>query len=674
METDQQTSIGSTQTSDGPRQSSPCTDSPLANSRQIPLEDFQQTYHSASQSPVANSESTVANSESPAATSQSQTSSATQFATPEPHSPKERLQIVFVGHVDHGKSTLLGRLYADTDSLPDGHLEKVRQICIKQGKSFEYAFLFDAFIEEQEQGITIDTARTFFTWLDRQYLILDAPGHKEFLKNMISGAARAEAAVLIIDAAEGVQEQSRRHGYMLSLLGIRQVVVVVNKMDLVGYDREIFSNIESCYRAFLQELNLSPQQFIPASAREGDNVALRSARMAWYQGATLLESLGSLVKLPARTDLPLRFPVQDVYKFDARRIIAGRVEAGALRVGETLLFSPSNKTAQVKSIEAFNETALSRSVEAGRSTGFILSEQIFIERGELASLKHAPPEVCSRFRANLFWMGKKALEMGRTYQLRVTTNEVDMELESIIRIIDASTLGQVEHQDRLERNDVAEVIIKTRKPLALDRYCDIDATGRFVIIDGCDIWGGGIVMEPLEDAQEAFRRGARLRDFEWRKGEVQLAERAQRNGHNPGIVLFTGEGGSGKARLARRLERRLFNAGRQVYLLDGKTLQMGVGRDPAGKNDEEMVRRFGEVAQVLLRAGQIVVATTNTFSLADHQIIRTLVHPYPVVTVHLTFTAGEAQEHTDLCFVASQDLESPVRLILDKMEEMTILL
>jgi bifunctional enzyme CysN/CysC len=588
-------------------------------------------------------------------------------------SPKERFQIVFVGHVDHGKSTLLGRLYADTDSLPDGHLEKVRQICVQQGKLFEYAFLFDAFLEEQEQGITIDTARTFFAWKNRQYLILDAPGHKEFLKNMISGAARAEGAVLIIDAAEGVQEQSRRHGYMLSLLGIRQVVVVVNKMDLVSYDESVYAGIRSAYKAFLAELGLSPQCFIPASARDGDNVANRSDRMPWYQGPTLLESLGSFVKLPARTDLPLRLPVQDVYKFDARRIIVGRVETGELKVGDTLVFSPSNKTAQVKSIEAFNVKSMPQSVEAGRSTGFTLSEQIFIERGELASLKQSPPEVCSRFRANVFWMGKSALEQGRKYQLRMTTNEVDMELESVIAIMDASTLGTVRHRDRLERDDVAEVIVRCRKAIPLDRYCDIDATGRFVIVDGYDIWGGGIVMEPLKDAQEPFRREARQRDFDWRPGEVRLAERVQRNGHKPGIILFTGERGSGKARLARRLERRLFELGRQVYLLDGKNLQMGLGLDVGEKNNEEMVRRFGEVAQVLLRAGQIVVATTNTFSLADHQIIRTLVHPHPVVTVHMSLTEVQAPESTDLCFTATKDLEEPVRDVLGKMTEKKIL-
>lgn len=587
---------------------------------------------------------------------------------------KEHFQIVFVGHVDHGKSTLLGRLYADTESLPVGHLEKVRDICAKQGKAFEYAFLFDAFLEEQEQGITIDTARTFFNWENREYIIIDAPGHKEFLKNMISGAARAEAAVLIIDAGEGIQEQSRRHGYMLSLLGIRQIVVVVNKMDLAEYDEQVFNVIVKEYSAFLGELNVKPQRFIPASARNGDNVARKSEQMPWYQGPTLLESLGLFEKLPARTDLPLRFPVQDVYKFDARRIIAGRIESGELRVGDTLVFSPSNKTAVVNTIEAFNVPSTPRALSAGRSTGFTLDEQIFVERGEIASLKELPPDVSDRFRANIFWMGKTPLEMGHKYLLRIATREVEMELESVIGIIDASTLCQLGMKCRIERNDVAEVIIRTKKPIAFDRYTDVDATGRFVIIDGYDIWGGGIVMEPLKDEQDQFRQEARLRDFQWRRGEVQLTERVQRNGHNPGIILFTGERGSGKARLARHLERRLFDSGRQVYLMDGKNLQAGLGSDLSTEDKVEMVRRFGEVAQLLLRAGQIVVSTTNTFALADHQVIRTLVHPYPVVTIYLAFERGELPEDTDLAFLEADDLKGAAKVIVGKMEEMGILL
>ncbi|QXE90916.1 GTP-binding protein [Geomonas subterranea] len=587
---------------------------------------------------------------------------------------KEHFQIVFVGHVDHGKSTLLGRLYADTDSLPVGHLDKVRDICARQGKVFEYAFLFDAFLEEQEQGITIDTARTFFSWGDRQYIIIDAPGHKEFLKNMISGAARAEAAVLIIDAGEGIQEQSKRHGYLLSLLGIRQVVVVVNKMDLVGYSEEAFRAIEKEYRAFLSHLKLEPQYFIPASARNGDNVAARSGAMPWYGGLTLLESLANFVKLPARTDLPLRIPVQDIYKFDPRRIIAGRVEAGQFSVGDTLVFSPSNKTAVVKSIEAFNVPNVVHSVPAGRSAGFTLDEQIFVERGEVASHKDAAPEVSDRFKANIFWMGKNPVPVGGRYLLRIATAEVEMEVEAILGIIDASTLGRGESPERIEKNDVAEVIIRTRRPIALDRYADIDTTGRFVIIEGYDIQGGGIVMEVFKDEQEPFRAEARRRDFEWRRGEIHLDERVLRNGHYPGIVLFTGEKGSGKARLARHLERRLFNGGKQVYLLDGKNLQYGLGTDLSDSDKEEMVRRFGEVAQILLRAGQIVVSTTNTFALADHQIIRALVHPHTVIAVHMSFVEGPLPDNTDLHFLESDDLKAAAKTIMELMEEKNILL
>src|SRR5574338_1003342 len=210
--------------------------------------------------------------------------------------PSETLNIVVVGHVDHGKSTLLGRLYADTGSLPDGQLEKVQAICKQQGKEFEYAFLFDAFLEEQEQGITIDTARTFFNWKDRQYIIIDAPGHKEFLKNMISGAARAEAALLLIDALEGVKEQSKKHGYLLSLLGVRQFAVVVNKMDLVGYRQDVFDGIEKEYREFLGQFKAVPSPFIPVSAKLGDNIANRSERMPWYSGSIVLETLGAFNK------------------------------------------------------------------------------------------------------------------------------------------------------------------------------------------------------------------------------------------------------------------------------------------------------------------------------------------------------------------------------------------
>lgn len=270
--------------------------------------------------------------------------------------PQESLNIVIVGHVDHGKSTLVGRLYADTGSLPEGKLEKVQAICRQQGKEFEYAFLFDAFLEEQEQGITIDTARTFFIWNGRQYIIIDAPGHKEFLKNMISGAARAEAALLLIDALEGVREQSKKHGYLLSLLGVTQFAVVVNKMDLVGYRQDVFDGIEKEYREFLGQFRAVPQQMIPVSAKMGDNIATRSSHMNWYQGPTVLETLALFKKEQVRTEQPLRFPLQDVYKFDARRILAGRITAGRLKVGDQLVFSPRTKRRWCNRLKALTST------------------------------------------------------------------------------------------------------------------------------------------------------------------------------------------------------------------------------------------------------------------------------------------------------------------------------
>jgi len=594
-------------------------------------------------------------------------------AQPEEMDYRENFQVVFVGHVDHGKSTLLGRIYADTGSIPEGHVEKVKAICEQQGKAFEYAFLFDAFLEEQEQGITIDTARTFFNWKNREYIIIDAPGHKEFLKNMISGAARADAAILVIDAAEGIRQQSKQHGYLLSLLGIRQVAVTVNKMDLAGFDEKVFRRIEKEFSAYLKELDVHARYFVPASAREGDNVVERSERMAWYDGPTVLEALERFEKLPPRADQPLRFPVQDIYKFDERRIIAGRIASGTLKIGDHLVFSPSNKTAVVRTIETFNVPVPPQSVSAGWSTGITLDEQIFIERGEIASHAMDPPEVSSLFRANVFWMGTNPLKEGQSYVLRLATREIEMKVATIHNTIDAETLGTSRSTGEIPRYGVAEVTIQTKHPIAFDKYSDIEVTGRFVIVEGYDVSGGGIIMEPLEDELREFREEARHREFLWRKGEVKLNERISRSGHNPGLILFTGERGTGKARLGRILERRLFSSGKQVYLLDAKNIQLSLGRDLSESDKMEMVRRFSEVAQILLRAGQIVVSTTNTFALADHQPIRELVHPHTVVTVHMAFERRELPENTDLDFLESEDLEEASKQIVKEMEEKGIL-
>ncbi|NJL17571.1 MAG: adenylyl-sulfate kinase [Nitrospira sp.] len=593
--------------------------------------------------------------------------------------PSENLNIVIVGHVDHGKSTLLGRLYADTGSLPDGKLDKVQAICKQQGKEFEYAFLFDAFLEEQEQGITIDTARTFFMWKGRQYIIIDAPGHKEFLKNMISGAARAEAALLLIDALEGVKEQSKKHGYLLSLLGVRQFAVVVNKMDLVGYRQDVFDGIEKEYREFLGQFKAVPAQFIPVSSKLGDNIANRSTTMSWYSGPTVLDTLGAFSKEAARSEQPLRLSVQDVYKFDARRIITGRITAGRLKVGDHLVFSPSNKRANIRTVEAFNIEPQPTEGQAGQSIGVTLDEQIFVERGEIASHQDHLPSVSTAFRANLFWLGKRPLEKGRKYLLRVATKEVDCEVASIHRIIDTMDLAQQQGSSTVNKNQVAELTLRTKAPVAFDLSASFEATGRFVLVDEYDIAGGGIITELVHDDQEFLREEARRRDFAWVKGEVTVEDRAQQYGHRAAVVLITGGRHTGKSFLARKLEGRLVADGRHAYLLDGENLRRGLDADLSEEErgqTTEMARRYGEVARLLTDTGLIVVSTTNPFGLAYReasQAIRTLVHPAPVIAVHMSKTEEEPPPNTDVVLSGPTDFDAATARILDELKRRGVL-
>ncbi len=392
--------------------------------------------------------------------------------------PIRQMRMVIVGHVDHGKSTLVGRLMSDTGSLPDGKLDFIKEICERQGKAFEFAFLLDALEEEQDQGITIDTSQIYFKTDKRRYVIIDAPGHKEFLKNMVTGAADAESALLLIDAYEGVQEQSRRHGYILKLLGLTQVAVVINKMDLVGYDPEVYFKIKSEYTEFLNTIGVEAKDFIPVSAKNGVNIAKREDEMPWYKGPTVLEMLDLFEEKSMPNHLPFRFPIQDVYKFDERRILAGRVESGRVKVGDKLVFSPSNKKGVIKNIEAWSVPKIPTDAEAGQSIGFSLTEQIFVERGEVASLVDEVPIVTTMFDANIFWMGKRHLEKGRKYTLKLNTQEIPCEVAEFKKVINASTLETLTDQDFLAKNDVAELTLRTHYPVVFDLFGSIPTSAR----------------------------------------------------------------------------------------------------------------------------------------------------------------------------------------------------
>jgi bifunctional enzyme CysN/CysC len=588
------------------------------------------------------------------------------------------MKLVIVGHVDHGKSTLVGRLMADTDSLPTGKLDFIKDICDQQGKSFEFAFLLDALEEEQKQGITIDTSQIFFKTKKRPYVIIDAPGHKEFLKNMVTGAANAEAALLLIDAYEGVQEQSRRHGYLLRLLGMKQVAVVVNKMDLVNHDPEVFYKIKAEYTEFLNSMGVEAREYIPVSAKLGENIANRSENMTWYQGPTVLEMLDQFEDKLPEINQPFRLPLQDVYKFDERRILAGRVESGTAKIGDEIIFSPSNKKGIIKSIETWEVEKEPNTIEATQSVGITLTEQIFVERGDVAALASDPPIVTTTFDANVFWMGKKHLQKGESYLIKLTTQNVECEVAKFNKAIDASTLETLPDQDFIAKNDVAELTLRTRQPIAFDLFNTIAETGRFVLVDEYDVCGGGIItgFTPLSEI-DRFRDEALYRDSHWIKSAVTPDMRAYRYGHRAAMILITGKSGVGKADLAGKLEDKLFHQNFQSYLLDGRNIQVGLGADMDQDkyfSDGEAVRRFGEVAKLFVDAGHVVISTSNVFNQEDHSNISLLVEPTPIVEVQVTndkFPKGKPE--IVLSVAEAADYEPAVQKILDYLKDQKIL-
>ncbi len=517
-----------------------------------------------------------------------------------------RLRVVFVGHVDHGKSTLIGRIFYDTKSLPDGKVEQIQAACKEEGMEFEYAFLLDALLEEQAQNITIDTTQIQFKTAKRPYVIIDAPGHKEFLKNMITGAASADAAVLLIAANEGIREQSKRHGYLLSLLGIRQVVVAVNKMDLVDYRQDVYDQVTRDYSAFLKEIGMEARQFVPISARNGFNVASKDGdEMAWYTGPSITDMLDTFELPKSLTEQPLRFPIQDIYRFDDRRILAGRIEAGSLKIGDTLVFSPGNKTGVIKTIEVWNAPTKT-GARAGESVGITLTEQIFVERGHIASHQTDAPIESNRFKARLFWMGKTNLNIGQRSKLKLTTQELDAEIVSIERIIDASTLETISgERGYIARNDVAEVTIQVRGALAFDNADRNALLGRFVLLDGRQVGGGGIIF----GGKYTDRSQPKSDNIFWSEGNVTQSQRFARNGHKGAVIWLTGLSGSGKSTISSALDRELFNLGIQTYILDGDNIRHGLNSNLGFSPEDrvENIRRVAETAKLLADAGIVVV-------------------------------------------------------------------
>lgn len=587
----------------------------------------------------------------------------------------EQMNIVFVGHVDHGKSTVVGRLLADTKTLPEGKLEQVRNRCERENQPFEYAYLIDALKEEQAQSITIDAARVFFQSSNRHYIIIDAPGHIEFIKNMVTGASRAEAAVLVIDAHEGVQENSRRHGYLLWMLGIRQIVVLINKMDLVDYDRSVFESVKNEYTQFLNELGVTPLFFIPVSGKEGDNVAHLSGRTPWYKEETVLQALDTFKKASPPVDQPFRMPVQDIYKFtqfgDSRRIVSGSISSGKIAVGEQVIFYPSGKISQLKQFETFAAPQPDQMV-SGFASGFTLNKQIYIKRGEIACKVNEPaPQVSKRIRVSLVWLGEKPMIPQKQYHLKLGSAKVRCQIESIDKIIDASDYS-TEEKDRIEHHDVAQCILTLHSPLAFDLSESLSDTSRFVIVDEFEIRGGGIVLAALSDDETKMREAAFVRERKWIDSSVSLFQRAERYNQRPSLIIITGKIASRRKEIAHALETSLFNTGKMVYYLGIGSVIYGVDADlklfPSSDDPQEHMRRLAEIAHIFIDAGLILVVTAREVDQADINLIRSSVGQDRVEVV---WSGDEVSTdiHPDLQIDEDEDVGTAITAIQSLLQE-----
>ena len=580
---------------------------------------------------------------------------------------REELKIVIIGHVDHGKSTLVGRLLADTNSLPEGKLESVKAYCEKNAKTFEYAFLLDALKEEQSQGITIDAARCFFKTTKRDYLIIDAPGHFEFIKNMVTGASRADAAIIVVDAKEGIRENTKRHGYLLSMLGLDNVCVVVNKMDLVGYKKEIFDNIYSEYYSFLESIGIKNVDFIPVSAKNGENVVIKSENLKWYNGNTVLEEIESWKVVDNREYLPFRFFVQDVYKFtsgnDERRILAGTIDYGKIRKGDKVRFYPSQKSSFIRSIEFFPSER--EEGKAGESVGFTITDPFYISGGELMvkSEDALKPFASRKFLANIFWMGLGPLLMGKPYQAKIGTQKVNVKIVNIEKVIDAVDPQNVYKKNKLDRYDIGVCEVETLKPVAFDTIENLKSTSRFVLIDQYTISGCGIILKNLTDTSLSIEKEIERREKLWERGYITKENREEKYRHRGKFILIIGENVEKTTEIAKILEKRLFNSNKKVYFLSINSLLAGLDRDITFNEEidrEEELRRLGEIAHILTDAGLIFISALGSIDKYEFELLKLLNTPYEILTVG----SSKTDINLDFCYDENEEIENVVDKII----------
>ncbi len=561
---------------------------------------------------------------------------------PETDAHPDLLRLTTAGSVDDGKSTLIGRLLVDTRSTFDDQMLAVAEASRRRGADHaDLALLTDGLRAEREQGITIDVAYRAFATPRRSFIVADTPGHVQYTRNMVTGASTADLAVILVDAGRGVQTQSKRHGFLASLLGIQHLVVAVNKMDLVGYDAAVFEGIAREYAGFAARLAVPDVTVIPVSALVGDNVVERSAAMPWYDGPTLLHHLERVHIAGDRNRVDFRFPVQLALRPDASfRGVAGTVASGAIRLGERVVILPAGTRTTVASVRT--NAGTTDEAQAGDATVLTFTDEVDVARGDMVVRDLNRPNVGTEIEAMLCWMTDAP--MGRRYLLRHTTRTVAATVDAVVYRVDVDTLHRAP-AERLGLNDIGRVRLTTAAPLCFDPFRQNPATGAFILIDpdtnatvaaGMIRGGTAMTTAQAEAPDEAARPVSP--NVVWEGLNISRGEREARQGHRGGVVWITGLSGAGKTAVARRTERALFEAGATVVVLDGDHVRHGLSGDlgfsPGDRR--ENVRRAAEVARLLLETGAVVLCTFVSPSRADRDAARALFQPDDFAEVLVT--------------------------------------
>jgi bifunctional enzyme CysN/CysC len=529
------------------------------------------------------------------------------------------LRFITCGSVDDGKSTLIGRLLYESKMIFDDQLAALEADSKRvgtRGGDLDFALLVDGLAAEREQGITIDVAYRFFATERRSFVVADTPGHEQYTRNMITGASTADVAVILIDARKGVLTQTRRHSYLVSLVGIRRVIVAINKMDLVDYSQARFDEIAAQYRAFAAQIGLTDVVAIPLSAVYGDNVVQRSAKMPWYRGPALLEQLETVSVDDATASRALRLPVQWVNRPNQDfRGFAGRIESGSVRRGDRVAILPSGKTTRVARI--VTGTGDVDAAATGQSITLTLEHEVDVSRGDVIAAADAPPGVASQFEATIVWLHDDPMLPGRTYILKLATSQAIATITPLKHKINVNTQER-EPAERLELNDIGVAEVELDRAVAFEPYNDCKALGGFILIDRLtnNTVGAGLLNFALQ----------RSENVRWQNLDVSKPIRAAQKGQKPCVLWLTGLSGAGKSTIANLVEKKLVSLGRHTYLLDGDNVRHGLNKD-LGFTDQdrvENIRRVAEVAKLMVDAGLVVLVSFISPFRAERRMAREL--------------------------------------------------